>query len=280
MSFYPQPNSYQCGPFALKYALIMLGIFQNEDQIGITAGSTWWGGTDELGLARAARKYGCRMKHIQSSNPDDARRALNKLLKKGIPCLLSVDNWEHWLTVINYSRGKYVLVDSALDSVVTILTSAQLMRKWRYKDSYDDIISYDGYALIPKFKIYTRAKFDIKKARELMLVKNQKLARNWDNYFNDVSAIGRPRTKLSYNFITFSELMRRNRKNLINRVADWHGQPSYSEIEQILNNMKFVADAYDIIIPIEDEKKAIIDITSLLMIYACGKYGMHKVYLD
>ena len=25
MSFYPQPYKYQCGPFALKYALVMLG---------------------------------------------------------------------------------------------------------------------------------------------------------------------------------------------------------------------------------------------------------------
>ena len=30
MSFYPQPFKYQCGPFALKYALVMLGIFVNE----------------------------------------------------------------------------------------------------------------------------------------------------------------------------------------------------------------------------------------------------------
>ena len=27
MSFYPQPNKWQCGPFALKYALVMLGVF-------------------------------------------------------------------------------------------------------------------------------------------------------------------------------------------------------------------------------------------------------------
>ena len=73
MSFYPQPNSYQCGPFALKYALVMLGIFKNEDEIGIAAGSTWWGGTDEIGLAKAARKYNVKMKYLQSSNPDDAR---------------------------------------------------------------------------------------------------------------------------------------------------------------------------------------------------------------
>ena len=30
MSFYPQPNKYQCGPFALKYALAMVGVFKDE----------------------------------------------------------------------------------------------------------------------------------------------------------------------------------------------------------------------------------------------------------
>lgn len=33
MSFYPQPYKYQCGPFALKYALVMLGRFENEKKL-------------------------------------------------------------------------------------------------------------------------------------------------------------------------------------------------------------------------------------------------------
>lgn len=278
MSFYPQPNSYQCGPFALKYGLIMLGVFKDEDEIGINAGSTWWGGTDEIGLARAARKYNCKMKYFQSSNPNDARRALNNLLKKRLPCILSVKNWEHWLTVVNYSKGKYVVVDSELDDVITIVNSGQLLRKWRYKDPYDERISYDGYAIVPQFKKLTRAKFTIENAIELMYEKNNDLARSWDEYFNDLTNIARPRTKLTINYITFSEFLRRNEKNLTHRVAIWHGMPTYSELKKILWNMKFIANVYDLIIPIEDEKKALVDVTSLLMIYACGKYGMDPIY--
>ena len=52
MSFYPQPNKYQCGPFALKYALVMLGVFASEKSIARKAGSTWWHGTDEIGLKK------------------------------------------------------------------------------------------------------------------------------------------------------------------------------------------------------------------------------------
>jgi hypothetical protein len=42
--------------------------------------------------------------------------------------------------------------------------------------------------------------------------------------------------------------------------------------------MKFIADVYNLIIYIDEHKKALVDITSLLMMYACGKYGMEKIY--
>lgn len=278
MSFYPQPNQYQCGPFALKYALVMLGVFKNEDQIGITAGSSWWAGTDEIGLSKAAKKYKCKMKYFQSSNPDDARRALNDELNKGFPCILSVNDWGHWLTVVNYTKGKYVVIDSDNEKVIGIRSPKQILKVWRYKDFYDGFISYDGYSLHPTFKIFTRAKFKLDFAKKLMYKKNEHLAKKWDQYFNDLISICRPRTKLSINFLTFPEFLRRNETHLVEGVANWHGNPTYSEIKRILHNMKFVADVYDLIIPLDDEKKALVDITSLLMMYSCGKYGMDPIY--
>lgn len=278
MSFYPQPNKYQCGPFALKYALVMLGIFKEEDQIGIIAGSTWWAGTDEIGLSRAARRFNCKLKHFQSSNPDDARRMLISELKKGHPCILSVRNWEHWCTVVNYQKGKFVVIDSELDKVVGILTGPQLARRWKYVEKRTGITSYDGYALIPKFKVQTRAKFTLDNAKEVMYDKNEAIAKKWDQYTNDLITICKPRTKLSYNIITFSEFLRRSEENLVKRVANWHGEPTYSELKKILSNMKFIAEVYDLVVPEDDEKRATIDLTSILMMYACGKYGMNPIY--
>jgi len=256
----------------------MLGIFKDEDQIGIIAGSTWWAGTDEFGLAQAARRFNCRMKHFQSSNPDDARRMLIQNLKKGYPCILSVKNWEHWNTVVSYQKGKFVVIDSELEKVVSVVTSTQLLRNWKYVEKGTDIISYDGYALIPKFKVHTRAKFTPEKAIQLMYDKNEDLARKWDQYTNDLITICKPRTKLSYNVITFTEFLRRNELNLVKRVANWHGEPTYSELKKILMNMKFVAEVYDLVIPEDEEKRAAIDVASILMMYSCGKYGMTPIY--
>lgn len=278
MSFYPQPNKYQCGPFALKYALVMLGVFKDEGQIGNFAGSTWWAGTDEFGLARAAQRFNCRMKHFQSSNPDDARRMLNRHLKKGYPCILCVKNWEHWCTVVSYQKGKFVVIDSELDKVVSVQTAARLIRRWKYVEEETGIVSYDGYALVPKFKAITHAQFTPEKAKLLMYDKNEDIANKWDQYTNDLINICKPRTKLSQNIITFSEFLRRNEQNLIKRVANWHGEPTYSELKKILSNMKFIADVYDFIIPEDEEKRAAIDVSSLLMMYSCGKYGMNPIY--
>jgi hypothetical protein len=276
MSFYPQPNSYTCGPFALKYALVMLGIFKNEREIGKAAGVTWWAGTDEIGLARAAKKYNCQMKYFRESRGKNALEVLNKKLKKGYPCILSVENWEHWLTVLGYQKNKYIIVDSSLDKVVNILTSSQLLKKWKFVE--DEVVSFDGYAIVPTFKVNTLAVFSLAKAKEVMYTRNEQLAHKWDTYFNDLINICRPRTPLSYNIITFNEFLRRNEKALIKEVAFWHGTPTKDELRKVLHNLLFVAEVYDLVIYEEDEKKALIDLASILMMYSCGKYGMDPIY--
>ena len=277
MSFYPQPFKYQCGPFALKYALVMLGRFESENFIAKKAGSNWWYGTDEIGLERAAKHFNCRMKYFRRETGPDAIKALTQHLRKGYPCILSVDDWGHWITVVNWQQGKYVVVDSSLDRVITINSANQISRRWKYIEN--SFRSYDGYALIPNFKVITKAKLTLAKARYVMSKRNRDLARNWDTYFNDLTAICRPMTSLSVYTISFAEFLRRHEKMLVEQVAYWHGSPNYSELRKVLNSMKFVAEVYNLVIYEEDRKKALVDLTSLLMMYTCGKYGMHKIFL-
>lgn len=278
MSFYPQPFKYQCGPFALKYALVMLGKFVNEKKIAKKAGSTWWHGTDEIGLAKAAKYFKCRMKYFKGNTKIDATNILKKHLRAGYPCILSVDNWEHWITVINYQKKNFIVVDSAFDNVIIISSVTKLLRRWKYTDNDSGNISYDGYALLPNFRTYTKAKFNLEKAKFLMRKSNKQLAENWDYYFNDLITICRPRVTQAYYIISFKEFLRRNGKLIVNQVADWHGSPTYAELNKILKQMIFVADVYDLVIHTHEEKKAIINLSSILMMYACGKYGITKIY--
>ncbi|MDH3268967.1 MAG: hypothetical protein OEM46_08950 [Ignavibacteria bacterium] len=280
MSFYPQPNKYQCGPFALKYALVMLGVFASEKSIAKKAGSSWWAGTDEIGLARAAKAYDCRLKYFRRETGVDGIKALIQHLKKGYPCILSVDEWGHWLTVINWQQGKFILIDSSeVKKVIHIYTTQQIINRWKYIDPDDEFKSFDGYALVPNFKPKTRAKFTLAKARYVMQKKNNDLAKHWDTYFNDLISICKPRTATSIHTISFGEFLRRYEKMIIEEVVYWHGVPSYDELRKIVAKMKFIADVYNLIIYIDEHKKALVDITSLLMMYACGKYGMEKIYV-
>lgn len=278
MSFYPQPYKYQCGPFALKYGLVMLGRFENEREIGKKAGSTWWYGTDEIGLAKAAKSFDCKMKYFRRETAKDAIKILNYHLKRGYPCILSVDNWEHWITVINEQHGKFIVVDSALDKVIVIYSHAQLARRWKYIDDETGNIGYDGYALISNIKPATTAKFSLEKARYVMRDRNKGLARKWDTYFNDLITICRPRFPQSTKTISFNEFLRRYEKLLIRQIANWHGSPTYRELQKILDDMQFVAETYNLVIYEGDQKKALIDLASILMMYACGKYGMDPIY--
>lgn len=278
MSFYPQPNKYQCGPFALKYALVMLGVFAGEKSIARIAGSTWWHGTDEIGLSIAAKYYDCRLKYFRREIGEDAIKVLIQHLKRGYPCILSVDKWGHWITVTNWQQGKFIFIDSSKPKVINVYSAKQLISRWKYIDPDDEFKSFDGYALIPYFKPRTRAKFTLAKARYVMQKKNSDLAKHWDTYFNDLIAICKPRTATSIHTISFGEFLRRYEKMIIEEVVYWHGIPTYNELRKIVDKMKFIADVYNLIIYIDEHKKALVDITSLLMMYACGKYGMEKIY--
>ncbi len=280
MSFYPQPFKYQCGPFALKYALVMLGRFDSGKAIAKKAGSNWWYGTDEIGLSRAARYYNCKMKYFRRETPADAIKALTQLLRKGYPCILAVDDWGHWITVVNWQQGKFVVVDSKFDKVINIYSANQITRRWKYDDPDNSYFrSYDGYALIPNFKTSTKAKFTLAKARYVMQKKNSDLAIQWDSYFNDLTSICRPMTSNSYYVISLNEFLRRNERMIIEHVAYWHGAPTYvEELKYLLKKMRFIAEVYNLVIYEEDQKKALVDLSSILMMYSCGKYGMKKIY--
>ncbi len=278
MSFYPQPYKYQCGPFALKYALVMLGQFRNERDIAKKAGSNWWYGTDEIGLAKAANSYDCRMKYFRRETPADGIKTLISHLKKGYPCILSVDNWEHWLTVLNYQQDKFIVVDSGLDKVIAIYTPFQLSKRWKYTETETGEISYDGYALIPGFKVNTKANFTLEKARFVMRDRNIDLAIKWDTYFNDLINICRPDNPNAKRTLSFNEFLRRYEHLIVDSVANWHGTPTYHELEKILDNFKFIAEVYGLVIYVSDQNKALIDLSAVLMMYACGKYGMDPIY--
>src|SRR5882724_8475735 len=96
--FYPQPNEWTCGPFALKHALLAIGRIVDVEALASTARTHWWSGTNEIQLARAARLCECDLVLERRIDDELARKELVKRLREGTPVLLCVEEWSHWVT--------------------------------------------------------------------------------------------------------------------------------------------------------------------------------------
>ena len=283
MGITPQPNLWQCGPFALKHALITLGIFAEEGTITRIAASRSASGTDDVQLKRAALHYNCAMPMIRRHDPESARGELMKYLRRGIPSLLCINEWNHWVVVVKAEGGKFILLDSRDDAVLTIVTWADLRSRWVYheQDEYDKKHwenLYDLHPVVPKFRVHTKAKFSIARARYLRRPENRALARFWDHYLADLMMIAKPRTSLSRKVFSLGEFLRRHERMILSQVDFWHGSIDRRNAFKILQNMHLVADTYGLVIHDEDEKRAIAGITSILTLWGAAKYGSKSVY--
>ncbi len=283
MGIEPQPNLWQCGPFALKHGLIVLGIFADERTITRVAHSRSKNGTDEEQLSRAARSYDCDLPMIRRHDPEIARKELIQYLRRDIPVLLCINDWNHWITVVKAEDGRFIILDSQEKAVLTILTWSELRSRWVHEeqDEFDKKhweSMYDLHPVLPKFRVHTKAKFSIARARYLRRPENARLARFWDQYLADLTTIAKPRTPLSRKVISLGEFLRRHERMIVSQVDYWHGDVKRRRAFKILKNLHFVADTYGLVIHDQDEKRAIAGITSLLTLWATSRFGSPRVY--
>jgi hypothetical protein len=283
MGLTPQPNKWQCGPFALKHALIMLGKIVDEKELSRKAGTHWSVGTDEVKLARAARAHHCTLKVIRYKNPLHAKRELLRQLKRRHPVLLCVDGWSHWITVVGAEKGRFITIDSRSAPMICVDTWKALKKRWVYRETngQDPKVTetlYDLHPLIPRFRTRTKAHFSLEHAFYLRRPENRAFASNWDEYFTDLANICRPWTPQSERVFPLGELLRRHGAMIRTQIPYWHGKVQARQVNKILRNMQFVADTYDFVIHEEDEKRALVAITANLAFWAASKYGVGEIY--
>jgi len=283
MSISPQPNLWQCGPFALKHALVTLGIFANEDDISRITRTRADRGTDEVQLQRAAKAYDCALEMVRRHDPEKAKQELLKYLRKGIPSLLCISEWNHWITVVKFQQGKFIVLDSRDKAVLQILSWKQLKNLWVYHASdendpeHNDTL-FDFHPIVPRFRVTTKARFSVVRAKFLRRPENRTLARQWDQYVEDLLHICRPKTVLSVKVFSPGEFFRRHQEMILDQVDYWHGEVSRNEAKKILKNFHFVADTYGLVIHEADEKRAIAAVTSILSLWAAKENGIGSIY--
>jgi hypothetical protein len=282
MGLYRQPNDWSCGPFALKHALAVLGRVADEADIGQHARTHWWSGTDEIGLADAADAYDCDLPQVLARRSDKARKRLLEQLRQGVPVLLCVDDWGHWICVVRYEAARFVIIDSDLDPILNVLTWSQLERRWRYLDyDYDEEdppVRYDMYPVRPRFRRSLKADFSLQRVQYLRHKRNREFAHHWNTYLEDLLEICRPQSVQMVRPLSMAEFLRRHQELIVGRVDYWHGGVDRKFLLQLLKNFRFVAETYGLVIPEAKIKRATVDIAVLTAMWAFAAKGIGDMY--
>jgi hypothetical protein len=281
MGFYPQSNKWQCGPFALKHALAIVGQFVDERSITKAAKSTR-SGTDEKMLGRAASRFECDLVEVRKFEDASAFKALTKALTKGRPCLICINQWGHWVTIVGFDAKskRFVVIDSEKDPVVRIAAWNELKRRWAFADEGKDgspVAFYDLYVLKPRFRVQTKADFSLKRAQYLRRVSNASFVKHFDEYVSDMLHIASPSIHARAGTVSMAEFLRRHRKMLLDTVRYWDELATEAQLKRVLRNMQFVAETYGLVIRPDQQRRAIASFAALLMTWATTHMPLEHV---
>lgn len=266
MGIYGQPNSWQCGPFALKHALLSYGLFAHEDELARIAGSSEVRGTDEKGLHRAARRFGCELQVVRCTTARAAERELERWLTAGIPVLLCVDQWDHWITAMSAGRGEIVMFDSHYDQPLRIEPSDVVLERLTYRER-----RWGG--------VWQRTLFDVQPllhngnglqlrltpadAAFLLRPENAELVRRFDELARVVVQLAAPAgAQLEFGH-ALDRFIAVRRDDLVERAAAM-ARVDQASAFRCADQLAFVARAYRAVLRPDNEAPAIGAIASLL----------------
>ncbi len=133
-----QDVSFSCGPAALVNALRVFGKRIAERRIRGLSSCTEEDGTDEHGLIAATRSLGYTAASHWSADQTAAWSFVRANVLDGKPCLLCIDSWGHWVTVIGIVGDHVLVADPATwkkneaENGIHSLSRRELLKRWRH----------------------------------------------------------------------------------------------------------------------------------------------------
>jgi hypothetical protein len=111
-TLFTQPQSpSHCGPCSLSYCLHVLGVDADQHEVARASGLSYWmrykRGQDETDIRRAAASYRAQCEFLAAFPKQDGEAFAEKLrqhLIKGLPAILLVRDFEHWVALIGYFK--------------------------------------------------------------------------------------------------------------------------------------------------------------------------------
>jgi hypothetical protein len=265
MAFEKQSTEYSCGAASLRYALTFLGKTVEERDLRKASQTTFWHGTDESGIAKAARRYGCEVVMRNYRRFPTAMRSLIRYAQSGQPCILCVDNWMHWVAVAGANRNGVALFDPKAAEVAALVKPDSLRRRWAHFRSGDEEADphYFFIAIRPRVRRHhPKGVADNELVHDLR--RREDLREGWDRYLQDLIDIFGRRASRAEDSYPAWRFIARNAKFLTQMVSFWDGDAPQRFYRTELRNLSLVCRAYDFTMRPREEKRALVSLACIL----------------
>lgn len=265
MAFSQQDKDYSCGAASLRYALTFLGKTVEEKDLRKASQTTFWNGTDEGGIAKAASRYGCEAIMRSYRRFPAAFRSLIRYVQSGQPCILCVDNWMHWVAVAGANRNGAALFDPKSSEIATLVKQGALRRRWAHfkkEDGADD--PYFFFIAIRPRQRKHHPKGIVDNELVQGLRRREDLREGWDRYLQELIDIFGRRPSRAEDSYPAWKFLTRNTGFVTETVSFWDGAVPKRFYKTELRNLALVCRAYGFTMRPRDEKKAFVSLACIL----------------
>jgi ABC-type bacteriocin/lantibiotic exporter with double-glycine peptidase domain len=112
LSYRKQINTFTCGAASIRNAIYFLsGKSKDIRRIAKEAGTNKFTGTSEAGILRALKKLGFKGTIIRSKTEEAFKNKVLRKLKKGIPCIVLIDDERHWVCALKFENREVVFAE-------------------------------------------------------------------------------------------------------------------------------------------------------------------------
>jgi ABC-type bacteriocin/lantibiotic exporter with double-glycine peptidase domain len=126
-----QSTQYTCGPASVVNALLALGDDSGtERDLDTATGCDPIKGTQANGLKRGLKVWGDRSRPSTYKSRSAAWRGLLSAIRAGDPCVVVVEQGEHWATVIGLLGNRVLVADSGKGELVLSYSREEFLDHW------------------------------------------------------------------------------------------------------------------------------------------------------